>query len=469
MASRTSWLHVLALVSAASMPAAGAAQEPGAYGGGTLDAGALGRSYHPTVGVTFAPRGGQVALHFDTTLRCGRDSYQVRARRLVQPTGGHVASAGKGRLALGRGRVTWHWSLAADLDGRLAAGVLTIGGKRRAGGRTTSCTHAPQRGFRARAATAPTGAPALPAAGGSYLGLSAIRLSGGVPAPVVLRVGGSGRKAFARWTVSAPCRRGPAERLTNLTPPTAVAADGRFRRTERFKVRFSDALVRYRTSFAGRFTTDGALGTLRLRAHVYSRSGTRLITRCDTRARKWSALLDTDAAPASGQATAPGPQQTQTQTPAAWDQDRFITAGSWSLTMTSDVNDAIAHGQSFSYSTSDGPSYGKGGSGFLEFAYPNDAGNWDALFLPPPGESFVVGTTYTDSDRYTDPAGPPRATAKIEIYGLYTGCDTSTGTFTVESLAFDPNGMLRTARVRFEHHCEGMESALRGTWEFHAA
>src|SRR3954465_2097459 len=50
MASRTSWLHVLALVSAASMPAAGAAQEPGAYGGGTLDAGALGRRYHPTVG-----------------------------------------------------------------------------------------------------------------------------------------------------------------------------------------------------------------------------------------------------------------------------------------------------------------------------------------------------------------------------------------------------------------------------------
>src|SRR4051812_35618561 len=130
MASRTSWLHVLALVSAASMPAAGAAQEPGAYGGGTLDAGALGRSYHPTVGVTFAPRGGQVALHFDTTLRCGRDSYQVRARRLVQPTGGHVASAGKGRLALGRGRVTWHWSLAADLDGRLAAGGPTPGGKR---------------------------------------------------------------------------------------------------------------------------------------------------------------------------------------------------------------------------------------------------------------------------------------------------------------------------------------------------
>src|SRR4051795_265016 len=138
MASRTALLHVLALVSAASMPAAAAAQEPSAYGGGTLDAGALGRSYHPTVGVTFAPRGGQVALHFDTTLRCGRDSYQVRARRLVQPTGGHVASAGKGRLALGRGRVTWHWSLAADLDGRLAAGVLTIGGKRRPRGRHTA-------------------------------------------------------------------------------------------------------------------------------------------------------------------------------------------------------------------------------------------------------------------------------------------------------------------------------------------
>src|SRR3954454_2880056 len=155
MASRTALLHVLALVSAASMPAAAAAQEPSAYGGGKLDTGALGRSYHPTVGVTFAPRGSEVALHFDTTLRCGRDSYQVRAHRLVHPTGGHVASAGRGRLPLGRGRVTWHWSLAADLDGRLAAGVLTIGGEGRRRGRAARGHPVPQRGFRARAATTP--------------------------------------------------------------------------------------------------------------------------------------------------------------------------------------------------------------------------------------------------------------------------------------------------------------------------
>jgi hypothetical protein len=38
----------------------------------------------------------------------------------------------------------------------------------------------------------------------------------------------------------------------------------------------------------------------------------------------------------------------------------------------------------------------------------------------------------------------------------------------IEALEFDPNGMLPTARARFEHHCEGQEGALRGTWEFHA-
>src|SRR4051794_28126346 len=210
VARSTAWLPVLALVSAASIPASAAAQDPPAYGGGKLGPDALSRTYHPTVGVVFAPRGGQVAVHVDTTVRCGRDSYQVRAHRLGQPSTGQVTAAGKGRLALGGGRVTWHWSLGADLDGRLAVGVLTVGGKRRLGGHTTSCNRTPQRQFRARAATAPTGATAMPPAGASYLRPSAVRLAGGAAGPPLLRGAARGPQGFPRRAGRAPRPRAGA-------------------------------------------------------------------------------------------------------------------------------------------------------------------------------------------------------------------------------------------------------------------
>src|SRR4051794_10305119 len=113
VARSTAWLPVLALVSAASIPGSAAAQDPPPYGGGKLGPDALSRPHPPPGGGGSAPRGGQVAVHVDTTVRCGRDSYQVRAPRLVQPSPGKVTAAGKGRLALGGGRVTWHWSLGA--------------------------------------------------------------------------------------------------------------------------------------------------------------------------------------------------------------------------------------------------------------------------------------------------------------------------------------------------------------------
>ena len=460
-AVRGSFAAVLATASACLVPAGAAGQDPTPYGGGRLEvASTLPLGYHPTVGIALAPRAGGVALRFDTTLRCGGDVYVVTARALAPLSAGHLSVAGRGHLPLGRGRVTWHWSLTADVGTRGAAGVLTVGGRRRVGSRSTSCSRAPRRPFRALVASAPSGPPASPHPGGSYLGLSGVSLGGGLRGPVVLRVMPSGKVA-ARWTVAARCGRGSAERLTNLTPATTVAANGSFHRAERFSQRFSDAVVRYRAFFGGRFTSDGAAGTLRLRARVYDRGGRRLLTRCDTTSKRWSALLDSTAASA--------PSPTGSPVLAPWDPNRFVQAGAWSLTMTSDAAEGILQGQSVSYSTADGPSYGKGGATFLEFNYPNDAGAWDAVFRAPPGGTLSAGGTYYDNDRATEAnGGPPRTSAELEVSGRYTSCDTATGSFTIEALAFDPNGALRTAKVRFEHHCDAKPEALRGTWEFHA-
>lgn len=154
------------------------------------------------------------------------------------------------------------------------------------------------RAFEARLADPPAGPAAQPRSRGLYLGTSSYEIVDRVQAPVVIRASKDARKISARWTIAAKCRRGPRELVVNLTPPTRVGAGGAFSRKERFLVRFTDALVRYRASFAGRFAGDGATGTLRMRARIYNRSGKRLRSRCDSGTRTWNATLA---------ATAPAP------------------------------------------------------------------------------------------------------------------------------------------------------------------
>jgi hypothetical protein len=134
----------------------------------------------------------------------------------------------------------------------------------------------------------PAGAPTNPLPRAFYAGTSSYEIFDGIQAPVVLRVTADGRKVAGQWTIAAKCRRGSAQ-FVNFTPPTRVRADGSFSRKERFSVRYTDALIRYRATFAGRFATDGATGTLRLRAREYNRRGTKLITRCDSGVRVWNA------------------------------------------------------------------------------------------------------------------------------------------------------------------------------------
>jgi hypothetical protein len=130
----------------------------------------------------------------------------------------------------------------------------------------------------------------LEAAGRRVLyGSSANRLRGGLRAPVVLRVTRGGQRVAARWGVAARCTDGARERFTNLTPPARVGAAAGFRRRERFSLEYTNVFVRYRVAFRGRFVGAGARGSLRLRSVVFNRRGGRLIARCDTGRRAWSA------------------------------------------------------------------------------------------------------------------------------------------------------------------------------------
>ena len=50
--------------------------------------------------------------------------------------------------------------------------------------------------------------------------------------------------------------------------------------------------------FAGRVSGEFANGTLRMRARIYSRNGKRLLTRCDSGTRNWTAAMLRPIAPA---------------------------------------------------------------------------------------------------------------------------------------------------------------------------
>ncbi len=463
------WIRAFgaAAVLAGLWAAPAAAQNPG-YGGGRLPSAAVPKArYVPTVGIALQPRGDQMALRFDTSLRCGRTSYDVVGRALAAFDGrGFTASAAR-RLRIPGGRIDFAWTLAGQADGTNASGTLRVAGTRITGRRRTACDRKPTRSFAARvAAPAPGGAP-RPPAGAAFGGLSTIRVADGLRGPVVLKATSSGRRIAARWTAFASCRRGPRADLVNFSPSMRVRADGSFSRSERFAVRYVDALVRYRVRFAGRVSGEGAAGRLRMRARVYSRSGRRLITRCDTRTRSWTAGLLRTVPPGPGGGTppppgSPAPAPTPTPTP------RSPVPGQWSLNMTSDPGDYIGQGRTWSHGPPADRLRVSADRRLITFSMDTDAefqgGWWTTDFAAPPGQDLAVGTTY-QAKRYPFNDG----SAGFDHGGNGRGCNTLTATFTIHELAYDPDGTLRTFRASFEQHCEGGEPALRGTWVFHAA
>ena len=73
------------LVTLAVLLALGLASDASAqtFGGGRLQTAALPKRYEPTVGISLQPRGSQIAVRFDTTLRCGKEVFEATGRKVV--------------------------------------------------------------------------------------------------------------------------------------------------------------------------------------------------------------------------------------------------------------------------------------------------------------------------------------------------------------------------------------------------
>jgi hypothetical protein len=419
------------------------------------------------VGIVLQPRGQRIALRFDTSLRCGRTAEEAVGRRLVALAGTSFAANGASVVRSGRVRLEYAWSLHGTVAGQTVTGSLRIVGRRRIGtDRWVRCRRRPERGFQARLATAPAGPPARPRPASSYYGFSDMTIVDGLRAPVVLRTTRDGAKVAARWNAIARCRRGAGERLANFTPATPVRPDGSFARSERFSVRYADALVRYRVRFVGRFQSDGAQGDLRMRARVFDRRGRRLRTRCDTRTRRWRALA-ADTAPVRPVGGTPLPPPTSGSGPSPGDGPPHPVAGAWSLHLVSEPGDYIGQGGTYDFAPPADRIDASGTPQYLSFSVlpGGTAPDWAAGFFAPQGQTLRAGATYNDTAVY-DPAP---SDAGLAMSGESRGCNTGVGSFTIDTLAFDANGALRTAHVRWTFRCEPGDPAIRGTWDFHAA
>jgi hypothetical protein len=136
--------------------------------------------------------------------------------------------------------------------------------------------------------------------------------------------------------------------------------------------------------------------------------------------------------------------------------------GRTGLTMTSDSGDFIGQGLSYSYSPADATVAVTGGLQGVHGSINAADGSWWYLdFVPAGGDTLTAGTTYTATRYPFNGTGPG-----MDISGNGRGCNTLTGTFTVNSISAAIDGSLRSASVSFEQHCEGVTPALRGTLDY---
>lgn len=129
--------------------------------------------------------------------------------------------------------------------------------------------------------------------------------------------------------------------------------------------------------------------------------------------------------------------------------------------MTSDAGDYILAGHAYSYDAGSGMQLhgtSTGVSGSVD--------GWNFSIEPADGDTLQAGRTYAGATRTpfhqsTEPG--------VELYGHGRGCNTLTGSFTVQELSFDLAGELESLGVSFVQHCEGDAPAAYGSIAWHAS
>ena len=127
------------------------------------------------------------------------------------------------------------------------------------------------------------------------------------------------------------------------------------------------------------------------------------------------------------------------------------------VTLQSDAGDYIGAGQSYAYSNGNARlTVTQAGGQFHIAVTGND--NWTADFAEPSALTTLQRGTYANLTRYPfDDA----TVGGIDWSGDGRGCNTETGSFTIDSVTYS-GATLTALDLHFEQHCEGAAPALRG-------
>jgi hypothetical protein len=141
-------------------------------------------------------------------------------------------------------------------------------------------------------------------------------------------------------------------------------------------------------------------------------------------------------------------------------QAQPVTSGA--LSFSGDAGDYISGGQAYSYSTDTQDQLNVSASSddrHISVSVDGANGDWWYLDLAAPSGQALGAGTYANATRYpfnsaTEPG--------LSVDGNGRGCNTLTGSFTIEDAVFGPNGYVQTLDATYEQHCEGGSAALRG-------
>jgi hypothetical protein len=123
------------------------------------------------------------------------------------------------------------------------------------------------------------------------------------------------------------------------------------------------------------------------------------------------------------------------------------TVATGSMTFGGDSGDYISQGKSYSYSTANGDALSVSSSTGSTVSVSVDASNGDrwTLDLDAPGTKVLAAGTYSGAHRYPfNGAGPG-----LDLSGEGRGCNELSGSFTVTTAVFGPQGYVQTFDATF--------------------
>lgn len=136
-------------------------------------------------------------------------------------------------------------------------------------------------------------------------------------------------------------------------------------------------------------------------------------------------------------------------------------AGRTAWQMQSDPGDWVGGGRTYSWDPTTATITGFGNDSTVGFSVTSGDDDFTATFAAGSGNLLLPGTTI-NATRYPNPGAPG-----MDISGDGRGCNTLTGSFTVDEAAYS-DGRLERMKLSFEQHCEGGTAALRGTVWWHS-